>query len=213
MTVVNGFPFKIPDVNALTIFMPYYNFLKKQVQYQGFEDVYLSIESGGDGFQGVIAKWAWLNKLNPDWQHTKNLLPQGYGPFTLSGGGSMDGIAELDVDIVVGLTVPNRWYGTADVAKFGLIAFTSNGRPVMPFQYINLAHCTFLNDNPEADGFVYALVPGVAAHFTAYTFENSNTNPTLTPALFYVDPNNRKFNGWGDIVTEIDIGFSLDGAP
>jgi len=197
VTVVGGFPFIMPEYKSMVVYMPYMDFVQDKIFYQGIADPVWFMQTQGDDMQAKLAMWSWINKLNPDWRYTKNTQATAFGPVDLSGGGSLNGIAELDIDVVVGETVPNRWYGTADVAKFGVVAFTKKGKAIMPLRYINLAHCTIVNDDPSADGFVYALVPGVSALFTAYSVENSAANPSSVPPIYYYAPQMPIFNGFG----------------
>lgn len=193
MSVITGFPFILPDIKALTVYMPWMNHQTNEIWYQGINDFYWDNGTGVNDCQAKLAKWCWLNKLNPDW---KDIAPTTGTVFAgISGSGMLPAafVEYVGIRITAGGDTVDKWWGTQDIGKYGTCTF-ANGVPpevidVMPLNWINTQDCTILAPPAEATFFRYWFQPGITADISIHFNEQGQAGEkTSVPPIYYLTP-------------------------
>lgn len=198
MPVIGGFPFVLPDYHSLIVFMPYYDCVDKAVYYQGIGELYFSVPgASAQNFETTLAKWAWLNKLNPDWLNVfpaANFISTG---LKNTGTIPINECRGAQIIITQGAEFVDRWWGSAQIGKYAVVAPTFEGQPAMPLQFVNTSDCGVSFNELGCDGLMYTFMPGVVGTIICRSATNNGKERSTVPPVFYIDSQGQTFHGWG----------------
>lgn len=174
----------------LLIYIPFFNRASGVIDYTTVT-TYSTTTNGGttSDVQEIIARYAWFNKLNPDWKSQSVNFDYVYN-FLQPGEQTIP--APLGVNSVV-FTLNaepgalDYWWGTKKIAKFAAFGFTFQNNILGPLNFINADKSEWSNDaGAPTDGVYINLQPGVSG--VAVFATPGGSNPTLTdiPPVQYV---------------------------
>ena len=187
MSLVGAFPFINNDLHTVTIFMPYWDVLLKTVKWKEFNDVYFTNQPNtDDGFQGCVAKWAWLNKCNPDWQLVTPAVVFPNPGLTGQGFISMQDARGCVVTITGGMNLVDKWWGSSNIGKYGVIAYSQSGVPVMPYRFVNNNICAFENTDIGNDGLFFNFPAGITGEIDITSASLNGTKNYTIPPVYYM---------------------------
>lgn len=199
MVVVSNFPFVLSEQYSLTVFLPYLNQLTDEVLWEQFDDTFWDNQQGQNNFEGTVIKWCLLNKCNPDWLSVRNKSPQILPNLSGEGVISQAGIIAIDVTIISGADLADRWWGSTLVGRFGVVFASESPLPnpnlIMPPIYINSpsSHIVF----PPTLGSTitqyvyYNIPPGMLATIKVYQAPNQKgalPRQSIPPPVYFLAP-------------------------
>lgn len=171
-----------PVFYDLIIFVPFFNRSIQAIDYTTIR-TYTTTDNGGttSDVQEIVARYAWFNKLNPDWQNqTVNF--DYVSQFLLPGEQTIPvplGAETVRFDLIVETGAVDYWWGSKNIAKFGAFGFSYQGSVYGPLNYINTVQSIWKAGAFALNDAIYVnLQPGVGGHilFTS----PGGSNPTLT---------------------------------
>ena len=135
-----------------------------------FETVPLTFISDQDNYQTTwnteLVKYAWLNHHNPDWRFLSDPLLNSY--FYCGGGEGVYNYQEYAINVVELEVQVNRnahidkWYGTPDVANYGMAWLGDEKAPCSPTFFINKLRQLIHSPEPFYTHLYLSLKPGVS---------------------------------------------------
>lgn len=215
MTVVGGFPFILPDNKSLLVFMPWYSEVDDTVYWQGIADSYQTMPDGEPRpFEGILAMWAWINKLNPDWSKITEGTYFDFGTHTGTTQFPLKDVNEINVEITQGEEFVDRWWGSAQIGKYAVVNFINNGVDSMPLSFINTQNSSVVTEELGHTGFAVTFMPGVYGKITARSRSDNGNNSSLVPSIYYIaDGGSIRYGGWGTKQLEPSGIDNLAGTP
>lgn len=190
MPIYPGFPIYIDDEPYYHIYVPTFNAATNKVEYH---DCIRKWEVGASNFFGNFPSdlmlFAMVNALNPAWQTSVNMQKAESPPLLGSGILTLPLVKQIAVEITSGATTVDRWWGTAQVGKFGAITFLDlDGRDMMPLGFINTQKTRHQPPMEEpCSGVRYMFPPGITAKIISWSSAPSGTGAPQTPPLCYYD--------------------------
>lgn len=166
--------------------MPYWDPATDVATYQGFPYAWLISSSGLDDDRvNLITTASWQNKANQDWLH---LFEPGdvqiFPGLTGSGFQAQPRCITAGFGITGGADLVDRWWGTAEIGKFAVIA-GDYGTNWGELKFCNSLGTEVFFDRPVGDGVNYALPVGVTATLL--------TAPRVAYPAIYVDEGSGPF--------------------
>jgi hypothetical protein len=109
---------------TIQIYLPAYDPSTGFITYTPYPVDWLLSSSGlQDNRVELILDYAWLNKANNDWRHFGDQSSlQVYGGLTGSGSIIQAQLNSAQVDITGGASLVDRWWGSSEIGKYGVIS-------------------------------------------------------------------------------------------
>ena len=175
--------------SAFTLCIPFWNDVDKRVDYTFCLEVFANGNNAGDG--GVTAKvllYQMLVDLNPVWKNHKT--PDSTNWPGLSGESVIPCANPKSVEVIItgGASSVDRWWGSAQIGKYGCGCFRSKGSlDIMPLTFFNTQNTRIdLAVDQPSSGFHYILAPGVQALIKVNLGHEESWS---TPRVYYYSTN------------------------
>jgi hypothetical protein len=197
MTLVAGFPFQLPTNVEMDIYMPTVAPPSSTIVYQHIQTFYQQIDSLGiNNLDEKIALFAYLNRLNPVWNHFTLNAPQVFPLITGEKTWPIPNITGVEIDVTAGSNVVDKWWGSSQIGKYGFACLQdASGRDIMPLQWINSPHTLMTIDENQACGLHVMLFKGVTATVTVVTQQAQSGSSSVVPPIYYYTQTGYQIHG------------------
>ena len=172
----------------LQLYMPFYDHTDKIVRYLKADTHYVQDSvAGTNDLEERLLRLVFLNNLNPDWKfitaQTPVLYPNVQGHFELF----LDNLVSARVIVITDGGKVNKWWGTPDIGKYGVLRQKRGNIDLLPLSYVNTEDCYFEWEQSDTTGLQIDLQPGVVADVFVNAADTSPANQSKIPPCYYYD--------------------------
>jgi hypothetical protein len=110
----------------------------------------------------IVGYYQWLNAANPDWKNLINDDPKAFNGLTGEGYYPLRDIASISITVDESQAKIDKWWGSANIGKYGVVSPSVIDQVVQPMTFINHLHSMVIVPDENFTGFYYNLQPGVS---------------------------------------------------